>query len=81
VLLNMRSVKSRVVCVVVVLTSVALHERHRVIAAEPALPTPRFLMMWGQRGTEPGHFHFPIGIAVNRADEVLVTDHYNNRVQ
>jgi DNA-binding beta-propeller fold protein YncE len=81
VLLNMRSVKSRVVCVVVVLTSVALHERHRVIAAEPALPAPRFLMMWGKRGTEPGHFHFPIGIAVNRADEVLVTDHYNNRIQ
>jgi DNA-binding beta-propeller fold protein YncE len=28
-----------------------------------------------------GEFDFPIGIAVNRSDEILVTDHYNHRVQ
>jgi DNA-binding beta-propeller fold protein YncE len=67
--------------VVVVFASIALHERLRVVAADPTLPTPRFLLMWGKRGTEPGEFHFPIGIAVNRADEVLIADHYNNRVQ
>src|SRR5262245_6092467 len=45
-------------------------------------PTPiRFLQEWGKQGTEPGEFRFPIGIATNRADEVFVTDHYNNRVQ
>jgi len=30
---------------------------------------------------EPGEFYFPIGIAITPADEILVTDHYNNRVQ
>jgi sugar lactone lactonase YvrE len=50
-------------------------------AAEPELPAPRFLLAWGKQGTEPGEFHFPIGIAINPADEILITDHYNNRVQ
>jgi tripartite motif-containing protein 71 len=50
-------------------------------AAEPELPATRFLLSWGKEGTEPGEFHFPIGIAINPADEILVTDHYNNRVQ
>ena len=50
-------------------------------AAEPELPTPRFLLTWGNMGAEPGEFYFPIGIAVTSADEILVTDHYNNRVQ
>ncbi|MDB5392180.1 MAG: repeat containing protein [Planctomycetaceae bacterium] len=42
---------------------------------------PRFLMEWGERGKETGKFDFPIGIAVNRFDEVFVTDFYNSRVQ
>ncbi|MSR58512.1 MAG: hypothetical protein EXS05_12800 [Planctomycetaceae bacterium] len=41
----------------------------------------RFLAAWGQEGSQPGEFNIPIGIAVNAADEVFVTDHYNNRVQ
>lgn len=41
----------------------------------------RFLREWGKQGSEPGDFHFPIGIAISRVDEVFVTDHYNNRVQ
>lgn len=50
-------------------------------AAEPELPKARFLLTWGKQGAEPGEFHFPIGIAITPADEILVTDHYNNRVQ
>src|ERR1700680_4053043 len=50
-------------------------------AAEPELPKARFLLTWGKQGVEPGEFHFPIGIAITTADEILVTDHYNNRVQ
>src|SRR5262249_5619065 len=42
---------------------------------------PRFLCEWGKLGSEPGEFHFPIGIAINAADEILVTDFYNSRVQ
>jgi sugar lactone lactonase YvrE len=50
-------------------------------AAEPELPPARFLLTWGKKGTAPGEFHFPIGIAINPADEILITDHYNHRVQ
>jgi sugar lactone lactonase YvrE len=50
-------------------------------AAEPKLPKARFLLTWGKRGSQPGEFYFPIGIAITPADEILVTDHYNNRVQ
>ncbi len=49
--------------------------------AERELPKVRFLLAWGKKGTEPGEFHFPIGIAIDRADVILVTDHYNHRVQ
>jgi sugar lactone lactonase YvrE len=50
-------------------------------AADPELPQPRFLLMWGKQGSEPGEFHFPIGIAITPSDEILITDHYNSRVQ
>ncbi|WP_020470411.1 NHL repeat-containing protein [Zavarzinella formosa] len=49
------------------------------IAEEPK--PVRFLAEWGKLGDKPGEFNFPIGIAVNAADELLVTDHYNSRVQ
>jgi|SRR5579863_2020847 len=53
--------------------------------AEPDAPSavrePRFLRQWGSEGSEPGEFHFPIGIAINGADEIFVTDFYNDRVQ
>ena len=42
---------------------------------------PRFLLEWGRKGSENGEFDFPIGIAINRADEVFVTDFTNSRVQ
>lgn len=51
------------------------------IADEGSSNTSVFLLEWGQRGTANGEFDFPIGIAVNAADEILVTDFYNARVQ
>jgi sugar lactone lactonase YvrE len=44
-------------------------------------PKVVFLQTWGRKGTKPGEFHFPIAIAVNAKDELLVTDHLNHRVQ
>lgn len=41
----------------------------------------KFLLEWGSQGSARGEFDFPIGIAINRADEVFVSDHYNSRVQ
>jgi DNA-binding beta-propeller fold protein YncE len=50
-------------------------------AAGGAERSPHFVLEWGQQGTKPGDFNFPIGIAINHADGVLVTDFYNARVQ
>lgn len=50
-------------------------------AAKGDVAAPRFVLEWGEQGSEPGDFHFPIGIAINAADEVFVTDFYNSRVQ
>ena len=36
--------------------------------AQPEAAEPRFLGEWGREGSEPGEFHFPIGIAINDAD-------------
>ena len=32
---------------------------------EAGAAVPRFLREWGEEGSEPGEFHFPIGIAIN----------------
>lgn len=40
-----------------------------------------FLRTWGAEGAEPGKFNMPIGVAVDASDELVVTDHYNDRVQ
>jgi DNA-binding beta-propeller fold protein YncE len=50
-------------------------------AAQPKVQPVRFVLEWGKKGTKAGEFHFPIGIAINKADEVFVTDFYNDRVQ
>jgi tripartite motif-containing protein 71 len=42
---------------------------------------PRFLLEWGRQGAANGQFDFPIGIAINAADEIFVTDFKNARVQ
>ena len=67
--------------VVVLLFGLVTNQSSHSHAAEPELPAARFLLTWGKEGTEPGEFHFPIGIAINPADEILITDHYNHRVQ
>jgi sugar lactone lactonase YvrE len=41
----------------------------------------KFLLAWGQKGDKPGEFYSPIGIAINKKDEVFVTDVNNARVQ
>ena len=50
-------------------------------AAEPSAQCAKFLLEWGSQGSGEGQLNFPIGIAINRADEVFVTDFYNARVQ
>ncbi len=42
---------------------------------------PRFLLAWGKKGDRPGEFYSPIGLAVNKKDEVFVTDLNNARLQ
>ena len=43
--------------------------------------TAEFVLEWGEQGSAPGQFDIPIDIAINAADEIFVTDHYNDRVQ
>ncbi len=52
-----------------------------LLAEDKPLGEVRFLTTWGSEGTEPGQFNIPIGIAINKDDEIFVCDHYNNRVQ
>ena len=49
------------------------------LAGEP--PKGKFLLTWGEQGDKPGEFYSPIGLAVNRHDEVFVTDLNNSRIQ
>jgi tripartite motif-containing protein 71 len=70
-----------ILLVVALVLGVAPESAPPLRAAESKLPQARFLLTWGKRGAGPGAFHFPIGIAITPADEILVTDHYNNRVQ
>ena len=58
-------------------------DRAPIAAADEVTPSKpvTFICEWGKQGSNPSEFHFPIGIAINQADEVFVTDHYNNRVQ
>jgi sugar lactone lactonase YvrE len=53
------------------------------LGALPAqeIKEPKFVLAWGKKGGKPGEFHSPIGIVVNKKDEVLVTDLNNARVQ
>ncbi|MBL4865602.1 MAG: hypothetical protein JKY67_04415 [Pseudomonadales bacterium] len=43
-------------------------------------PPYRFTLDWGGKGSNPGQFHDPTGIAVT-ADEVFVSDSRNGRIQ
>jgi sugar lactone lactonase YvrE len=42
---------------------------------------PRCVLTWGKKGNQPGEFYSPIGIAINKKDEIFVTDVNNARVQ
>lgn len=42
---------------------------------------PKFLLTWGKKGDKAGEFYSPIGIAINKKDQVFVTDLNNARVQ
>src|SRR5262249_41040383 len=42
---------------------------------------PRFVLARGKKGDKPGEFSSPIGIVINKRDEVFVTDLNNARVQ
>ena len=55
----------------------------RATAVEPAAAgSPlEFLTAWGEMGTGPGQFHAPIGLAINDASEIYVSEFHNNRVQ
>lgn len=59
----------------------------RTLAALLLLAAPSFgqdarvVLTWGSPGDKDGEFHSPIGIAINRKDEVYVTDLNNARVQ
>jgi DNA-binding beta-propeller fold protein YncE len=41
----------------------------------------KHLFSWGEPGTEPGQFHLPHGIWIDRRGRVLVADRENDRVQ
>lgn len=43
--------------------------------------TAEFVLEWGEQGEAPGQFDIPIDIAINSADEIYITDHYNGRIQ
>lgn len=42
---------------------------------------PHVVLTWGKKGDKEGEFYSPIGIAINKKDEVFVTDLNNARVQ
>jgi peptidylamidoglycolate lyase len=44
-------------------------------------PKGEFLLAWGRRGTGPGEFNVPHGIAVDAQGRVFVADRNNHRIQ
>ena len=55
-----------------------LSERHCVIVFSPS---GEKLRSFGSRGSGPGQFHHPRGVAVDAEGNILVTDTMNNRVE
>lgn len=41
----------------------------------------QFITQWGGKGTNPGQFRFPTGLAVGPNGNVYVVEYFNNRVQ
>lgn len=48
---------------------------------DESLPTPKFLLEWGQHGKGEGEFDACVGIAIGRNDEVYTAELRNERVQ
>jgi tripartite motif-containing protein 71 len=48
---------------------------------ETPVAAPPFLLEWGKRGKAHGEFDIPIGLAMTRDDQILVSEFRNNRVQ
>ncbi len=81
----------RICCCFCILSLTAIALADCAWAAEPGTPDvapvadeisgPKFLAAWGHEGTGDGQFKAPIGIAINAADEVFVTDARNACVQ
>ncbi len=47
----------------------------------PNNQTYQFIKKWGSNGTGNGQFDSPINIAIDSADNVYITDMWDNRVQ
>jgi DNA-binding beta-propeller fold protein YncE len=44
-------------------------------------PDGKLLLSWGEPGSEPGQFHVPHGIAIDRSGVIFVADRENSRIQ
>src|SRR5262245_17313848 len=64
----------------VIFTCLIVGFDRQIRAADSNVPV-RFVQTWGSKGSKPGEFNFPIGIAVGPKDDVFVTDFYNDRVE
>ncbi len=79
-MVHLASARPAAIITALLLLKASVSASSQVRAADTA-KQPRFVLAWGQKGDRPGEFHSPIGIAINRKDEVFVTDVNNARVQ
>jgi sugar lactone lactonase YvrE len=56
-------------------------EKSNFQAVSDEITPPKFQASWGQEGTGPGQFKSPVGIAINAADDVFITDAGNGCVE
>ena len=65
---------------------VTVNERGNMVIAEKHCisiynPNGKKIKSFGQKGSAPGQFHCPCGVAVDRAGNILVVDGTNHRIQ
>lgn len=73
--------RHRLGCVLLCLVGVIHASQLSAEDTPKAAPPKNLLLEWGQQGSEQGQFHFPIGIALTKAGDVVVSDFYNDRIQ